>query len=100
MPAWSGAGAILQSQHDQLGITGGAIRHLNGLALPEQQGPLSAFLYGLQKFRVMLLPVKYNSGAKTDLGCSGFQAEARCHGFYKLLPDGRPVQCWSARAAS
>jgi hypothetical protein len=75
MPARSCPGSVLKGQHDQLGIARSAFSHGNGLTLPEQQSLLAAFLHGLQKFWMSVLPVKSCTRGNTNGGGCSFQAE-------------------------
>jgi hypothetical protein len=62
VPSVSGAAAVPQPQHHNLRVTGLSAGHGNGALFPPELRPLAAFLNGLQKLRMLLLPVKQRSG--------------------------------------
>src|SRR5882757_1631809 len=68
VPSSSSAAAVPQPEHHDLRVARLAAGHCERALLPPELRPLAAFLNGLQKLRMLLLPVEQRSSRNADPG--------------------------------
>jgi hypothetical protein len=93
VPSGSGMATVPQSDPHHLRVARLDAGHGKDTLLPPKLGPLPTLLNGLQKLRMLLMPVKQRSSRNTDPGRHRLSGKAIGHGFDEPFAHLATIEC-------